>query len=539
MNYFKKSFLLSLIVLLVSLTATAQVGIGTATPSANTKFEIIAAGSTSATTSLRVGTVSGTTLLSVKDNGSVGIGTLTPASSASLEVNSTTGGFLPPRMSNSQKQALTSPAAGLIIWCTDCGTSGQMQFYDGTMWRGFAITTADIPTGGGGTSTPTVNTGTVTYFTSTTADLMGSYSGSATTPAGFYYSTSPGLSSSSSPSGTYSSTTITTPLTPPTFTKSVSGLTSGTVYYVRAFVTTNGTEVLAANTVTFTTSGGGTSTPTVTTNPVMAPGQTSASFTGSITSGSAYNPVGFYYSTSQVAINNLTVGSYSTTTNGSLMGSTINASVSGLTSSTEYFIRAFASTISGTVVPASNTVSFTTQSGGGGGTSPSIAQTLVSLSGQNYSLTADINSFGGSATSISSAYFEYSQSPTFISGVLTTTGTIQPPPPGSGRITGSLPISALTTGTWYFRAVATNNLAMTGTGASGGQINAARINVNAPQDGNYSNEIVSQFSEDTVSPHVTGSSATRGSSNTQLVAFPNIGQIINTISTIQKRSWPL
>ena len=82
---------------------------------------------------------------------------------------------------------------------------------------------------------------------------------------------------------------------------------------------------------------------------------------------------------------------------------------------------------------------------------------------------------------------------------------------------------------------------MTGTGTTSTPLTSrtARINVNAPQDGNYSNEIVSQFSEDTVSPHVTGSSATRGSSNTQLVAFPNIGQIINTISTIQKRSWPL
>jgi hypothetical protein len=39
--------------------------------------------------------------------------------SAILEANSTTKGFLPPRMTNAQRLAIASPAVGLIVYCTD------------------------------------------------------------------------------------------------------------------------------------------------------------------------------------------------------------------------------------------------------------------------------------------------------------------------------------------------------------------------------------------------------------------------------------
>jgi hypothetical protein len=38
--------------------------------------------------------------------------------SAALEINGTTGGFLPPRMTTLQKNAISSPAAGLIVYDT-------------------------------------------------------------------------------------------------------------------------------------------------------------------------------------------------------------------------------------------------------------------------------------------------------------------------------------------------------------------------------------------------------------------------------------
>ena len=57
-----------------------------------------------------------------------------PNSKAMLDVSSTTKGFLPPRMTYSEKIAIASPPAGLIVWCSNCGTSGELQVYNGTAW---------------------------------------------------------------------------------------------------------------------------------------------------------------------------------------------------------------------------------------------------------------------------------------------------------------------------------------------------------------------------------------------------------------------
>jgi uncharacterized protein (TIGR02145 family) len=54
--------------------------------------------------------------------------------SAMLDVSSTTKGFLPPRMTQAQRNAIASPAAGLFVWCTDCGTAGELQLNNGTSW---------------------------------------------------------------------------------------------------------------------------------------------------------------------------------------------------------------------------------------------------------------------------------------------------------------------------------------------------------------------------------------------------------------------
>jgi Flp pilus assembly pilin Flp len=64
----------------------------------------------------------------------VGIGTTTPDASSVLDVTSTSKGFLPPRMTAAQRDAITSPAAGLMIWCTDCGATGEFQVNNGTEW---------------------------------------------------------------------------------------------------------------------------------------------------------------------------------------------------------------------------------------------------------------------------------------------------------------------------------------------------------------------------------------------------------------------
>jgi hypothetical protein len=51
--------------------------------------------------------------------GDVRIGGQTSVASSLLTLNSTTQGFLPPRMTNAQRTAIVSPAVGLIVYCTD------------------------------------------------------------------------------------------------------------------------------------------------------------------------------------------------------------------------------------------------------------------------------------------------------------------------------------------------------------------------------------------------------------------------------------
>ena len=64
----------------------------------------------------------------------IGMGTISPSASAALDITSTTKGFLIPRMTHIQKMAIQSPVAGLQVWCTDCGTYGESQVYNGTAW---------------------------------------------------------------------------------------------------------------------------------------------------------------------------------------------------------------------------------------------------------------------------------------------------------------------------------------------------------------------------------------------------------------------
>jgi hypothetical protein len=56
--------------------------------------------------------------LSITNTGSVGINNSSPNASALLDVSSTTKGFLPPRMTTTQKNAISSPAAGLVVYDT-------------------------------------------------------------------------------------------------------------------------------------------------------------------------------------------------------------------------------------------------------------------------------------------------------------------------------------------------------------------------------------------------------------------------------------
>jgi hypothetical protein len=57
-----------------------------------------------------------------------------PSNSAILQADSTTKGFLPPRMTTTQRNAIASPAAGLVVYDN---TDNKHYGYNGTTWNAF------------------------------------------------------------------------------------------------------------------------------------------------------------------------------------------------------------------------------------------------------------------------------------------------------------------------------------------------------------------------------------------------------------------
>ncbi|MFO7702644.1 MAG: hypothetical protein R6V37_06625, partial [Psychroflexus maritimus] len=76
-----------------------------------------------------------------KVNSQVGIGTPSPDASAALDVHSTTKGFLPPRLSENDRDAMANLSVGLVIYNsdTDC-----IEFWGGNGWTSLC---ADVEPG--------------------------------------------------------------------------------------------------------------------------------------------------------------------------------------------------------------------------------------------------------------------------------------------------------------------------------------------------------------------------------------------------------
>ena len=68
--------------------------------------------------------------VTILENGNVGIGTTGPA--AILDVSSTTSGFVPPRMTTAQRNAISAPPAGSMLYNTD---DEELNYYDGSAWQ--------------------------------------------------------------------------------------------------------------------------------------------------------------------------------------------------------------------------------------------------------------------------------------------------------------------------------------------------------------------------------------------------------------------
>lgn len=86
-------------------------------------------------TSLRVG-IGGTERFVFDSTGSFGINTQVPAVTAILEAKSTTKGILIPRLTTTQRDAISSPATGLKIYNTD---NGSDEWYNGYSWGGAGL----------------------------------------------------------------------------------------------------------------------------------------------------------------------------------------------------------------------------------------------------------------------------------------------------------------------------------------------------------------------------------------------------------------
>lgn len=103
----------------------------------------------------------------------LGVGTSSPNASAKLDVSSTTQGMLMPRMTMAQRDAISSPATGLMIFQTD-NTPG-FYYYTGSAWQavssGGSSSGADIYGNGAAGALNVASGNTVDWSASAPSDL--------------------------------------------------------------------------------------------------------------------------------------------------------------------------------------------------------------------------------------------------------------------------------------------------------------------------------------------------------------------------------
>ena len=344
--------------------------------------------------------------------------------SAILDITSTTKGFLLPRLTNAQRDAILSPSRALLIYNTD--TKSINIFNGSTYW---------LESNASSSGLALLTTTSVTNIAGSTASSGGNVyanGGNAILERGICWSTNtnPTTSGNKTSDGTGTGA----------FTSSLTGLLVSTTYYLRAYATnSNGTTY--GNEVSFTTTSG---LPTLAaTTAASSITSTTASSGGNITDdgGSTISARGVCWSTSP----NPTTAN-SKTTDGTDTGS-FTSSITGLTAGTLYYVRAYATNSTGTSY--GDQVSFTTLA------APTLAATTTasSITSTTASSGGNVTSDGGATVTARGVCWSTSPNPTTANSK-TTNGT------GIGSFTSS--ITGLTAGTlYYIRAYATNSVGTT------------------------------------------------------------------------------
>jgi uncharacterized protein (TIGR02145 family) len=111
-----KVIIIPQLIILIPSMVLSQVGIGTNVPSS--MLQVVGSGTTATSSALKVGNATGT-ILTVRNDGLV-------------EVSSTTQGFLLPRMSVTQRNAIVSPTIGTVIFNT---TTNTLNVYFSGAWQ--------------------------------------------------------------------------------------------------------------------------------------------------------------------------------------------------------------------------------------------------------------------------------------------------------------------------------------------------------------------------------------------------------------------